>query len=46
MLQVKEKVTERGLQDHAEAIARSLSAFKVAEKYSEATMWGKLVAAV
>ena len=43
MLQVKEKATERGLEGHAWAIDRSLSAFKVVDKYSEATMWGKLV---
>jgi len=43
MLQVKEKTSERGLEGQAVAIDRSLSAFKVVEKYSEATMWGKLV---
>ena len=44
MLQIKDKVVERGLRGHADAIESSLSAFKAAEKYSEATMWGKLVA--
>ena len=43
MLQVKEKANERGLESHVVAIDHSLSAFKVVEKYSEATMWGKLV---
>jgi hypothetical protein len=43
MLQVKEKARERGLSAHHEFIEKSLSAFKVVEKYSEASMWGKLV---
>ena len=36
-------VPENGLFHHVEAIERSLSAFKVVDKYSEASMWGKLV---
>ena len=45
MLQVRDKVREEHprLVQHLQIIERSLSAFKAVDKYSEASMWGKLV---